>query len=433
MKVVVLCGGKGTRLGLDGIPKPMVPVHGKPLLELIVENIAASGFRDFVFLNGHLASVIEDHFGDGTRFGVSISHVTETAPLGTAGSFRQIAANLTEPFIVVYGDILFDIDFAAFVEFARERGGAGTLFVHPNDHPHDSDLLTVDRFDRIVQFHPKPHDDEGRLPNLVSAALYVLSPTALNYIPSSGASDWGRDIFSILAEAEALYAYRSCEYAKDVGTPERIKKAERHLADGRVKRLNRLTPKPALFLDRDGVINIERDGIYAARDMMLIDGAAQAIRAANDAGIPVICVTNQPGVAKGLLSWEELDAVHAELDAQLAKSAGAFIDDYFICPHHPEAGWEGEIVELKIACDCRKPLPGLLRQAATRHGIDLGRSWLVGDRYCDIAAANAVGTSSILVRSGHNGNDRHRFPDIEPNRVEDDLASALPNLKWEFS
>ncbi len=191
MKVVVLCGGKGTRLGLDGIPKPMVPVHGKPLLELIVENIAASGFRDFVFLNGHLASVIEDHFGDGTRFGVSISHVTETAPLGTAGSFRQIAANLTEPFIVVYGDILFDIDFAAFVEFARERGGAGTLFVHPNDHPHDSDLLTVDRFDRIVQFHPKPHDDEGRLPNLVSAALYVLSPTALNYIPSSGASDWG--------------------------------------------------------------------------------------------------------------------------------------------------------------------------------------------------------------------------------------------------
>ncbi len=99
-----------------------------------------------------------------------------------------------------------------------------------------------------------------------------------------------------------------------------------------MKRLNRLTPKPALFLDRDGVINIERDGIYAARDMMLIDGAAQAIRAANDAGIPVICVTNQPGVAKGLLSWEELDAVHAELDAQLAKSAGAFIDDYFICP-----------------------------------------------------------------------------------------------------
>jgi histidinol-phosphate phosphatase family protein len=311
----------------------------------------------------------------------------------------------------------------AFAQFALEHGGAGSLFVHPNDHPFDSDLVEIDDEQRIVAFHPKPHDASAHHPNLVSAALYVLMPVALDFIPPAGASDWGRNIFAGLAAALPLYGYRSCEYIKDVGTPDRLERAARHLRSGRVARLALRTAKPALFLDRDGVINEEVDGVFEPGQVKLIAGAAAAIRAFNDAGIPVICVTNQPGLAKGFMRWEDLRAVGGEIDHHLAEQAGAYLDDILICPHHPEAGWDGEVPQLKIDCDCRKPKDGMLRHAALSHNIDLSRSWLVGDRYCDIAAAHAAGVKSVLVKTGHGGNDSDLF-DVTPLHVSADLASA---------
>jgi histidinol-phosphate phosphatase family protein len=220
-----------------------------------------------------------------------------------------------------------------------------------------------------------------------------------------------------------LYGYRSCEYIKDVGTPDRLERAVCHLRSGRVARLALRTAKPALFLDRDGVINEEVDGVFEPGQVKLIAGAAAAIRAFNDAGIPVICVTNQPGLAKGFMRWEDLRAVGGEIDHHLAEQAGAYLDDILICPHHPEAGWDGEVPQLKIDCDCRKPKDGMLRHAALSHNIDLSRSWLVGDRYCDIAAAHAAGVKSVLVRTGHGGNDSDLF-DVTPLYVSADLASA---------
>lgn len=425
MKTVILAGGKGTRLGLNGIPKPMVPVLGKPLLQHIVENVKASGLTDFIFLNGHLGHVIEEHFGDGSKFGVNIEHVHELHPLGTAGCFRQIADRLTEPFLVIYGDILFDIDFASMVAAALRRGGAGTLFVHPNDHPHDSDLLSVDFTGKITAFYPKPHAENARLPNLVSAAIYVLYPNVLKYIPDQQASDWGKDIFETLCREERLYAYRSCEYAKDVGTPDRLQRAEAHLAEGRLASLNKRSPKQCIFLDRDGVINVEKNGIFDASELRLIDGAASAIRFANRSGIPVICVTNQPAIAKGQMDWSDLEAVHAELDCLLAEAAGAFIDAYYVCPHHPEKGWPGEVQALKIECSCRKPKPGMLQDASVDHGVDLRNSWIVGDRYCDIASMKAVGGRGVLVQTGHSGNDRPAFPHIKPDFIASDISAAI--------
>lgn len=425
MKAVILAGGKGTRLGLNGIPKPMVQINGKPLLQYIVENVRASGLTDFIFLNGHLGHVIEEFFGDGSKFDVQIEHVTENSPLGTAGCFLQIAERLTEPFLVIYGDILFDVDFASMIAYALERGGVGTLFVHPNDHPQDSDLLSADHTGRITQFYPKPHADNVRLPNLVSAAIYVLYPRALEYIPDNHASDWGKDIFKTLSRDEHLYAYRSCEYAKDVGTPDRLKRAEGHLASGRVANLNRKSPKPCIFLDRDGVINFERNGIFRPEKLQLIEGAASAIRSANQVGIPVICVTNQPAIAKGQMDWSDLQAVHAELDCLLAEAAGAFIDAYYVCPHHPEKGWPGEVEALKIDCSCRKPKAGMLQEALHDHGIDLANSWMIGDRYCDIASIKSVGGCGILVETGHSGNDKALFPSVQPDYIAADITAAV--------
>src|SRR6478672_9162830 len=217
MKAVVLAGGKGTRLGLDGIPKVMVPVAGAPLLERTLKSAIGYGVTDFLILTGYLGDASEKQLGDGSRFGARIQYVRETEPLGTAGCFNQVRGRLTEPFLVIYGDVLMDVDLRALADFAVSKGGAGTLFAHPNDHPFDSDLLEVDNDSRIVAVHPKPHSENEHFPNLVSAALYVLAPEALQFVPA-GASDWGRDVFPVLAKATRLYAYRSCEYIKDIGT-----------------------------------------------------------------------------------------------------------------------------------------------------------------------------------------------------------------------
>lgn len=426
MKVFILNGGKGTRLGLADRPKPMVPLAGVPLLERLVGVARASGFDEFVFLNGHLAEVIEDHFGDGGAFGVHITHVRETRPLGTAGAFREARAHADAPFLVLYGDVLIDVDLAHFAEFHALSGGLGSLFVHPNDHPYDSDLVEADDDNRIVAFHAKPHPEGALLPNLVSAALYVLDPAAIDHVPE-GASDWGRDVFpAIVAAGGRLNAYRSIQYAKDMGTPDRLAKGEADLASGKVARLSRRAPKPAVFLDRDGVLNREIDGVHGPDALELIDGAGEAVRRLNRAGVPAICVTNQPDVAKGFMTLADLHAVLAALDTRLAEH-GAYLDDLYYCPHHPERGFPGEVADLKIDCDCRKPRPGMLFTAARRHNLDLAGSWMIGDRYADVAAAHAAGARAVLVRTGHAGDDAGRHDEV-PDLIVDDIAAAVDHV-----
>jgi mannose-1-phosphate guanylyltransferase/phosphomannomutase len=424
MKIVVLAGGKGTRLGLVDRPKPMVLVSGRPLLERLVEVGKRSGFTDFVFLNGHKAEVIEDYFGDGSRFGVHIEHVREPTALGTAGAVRDARSLLTAPFIVLYGDILIEVDLAHFADFHRKHGGIGTVFVHPNDHPHDSDIVEVGENDRIARLLPKPHPAGAILPNLVSAALYVLAPQAIDFVPETGSSDWVHDVFpQIIANGHPMFAYRSVEYAKDLGTPERLAKGEADIASGRTARLSHRNAKPAIFLDRDGVLNAEINGVHRSGDLILTEDAGSAVRTINKAGIPAICVTNQPDIAKGMMSIEDFGAVSAMLDTRLAE-AGAFLDDLFFCPHHPENGWPGEVAALKIECDCRKPAPGMLLAAAQRHNLDLSKSWLIGDRYADVAAAHAAGARAILVQTGHGGSDSSRYAET-PDHVADTLTDAV--------
>lgn len=424
MRVVILNGGKGTRLGLTDRPKPMVTIGGRPLLERLVGTARASGYRDFLFLNGHLGDVIEAHFGDGSGFGVRIQHVQEAAPLGTAGAIADARGLLPEPFLVMYGDILLDVDLAHFEAFFRRKGGLGALFVHPNDHPEDSDLVEAGEDGRILRFWPKPHPPGEFLPNLVSAALYILDPDAVDYVKRDGASDWGRDVFpAIVGAGLPLHAYRSLEYAKDMGTPARVARGEADLASGRVARLSRRAAKPAVFLDRDGVLNHEINGVHRPEDLALIDGAGAAVRRLNQAGIPAICVTNQPDVAKGILSPAALKQVFAALDTKLAQH-GAYLDDIYFCPHHPERGWAGEVTSLKVVCDCRKPKPGLLLRAALDHHLDLGRSWMVGDRYVDVVAAQAAGAKAMLVRTGYGGTDATPH-DSPPAHQVQDVAAAV--------
>jgi histidinol-phosphate phosphatase family protein len=405
----------------------MVDVLGRPLLEHLIRGAVSQGFSEFILLTGHLSEVIEAWFGDGSDYGAQIDYVKEVVPRGTAGAILDAQHLLEEPFIVLYGDILLDVDLGHLASFHASHDGVATVFVHPNDHPHDSDLVVVDDSHRIRAFLSKPHPANAQLPNLVSAAIYVLTPHALTYCESGVSSDWGGDIFPRMVSAgEKIVAYRSCEYAKDIGTPARLAKGIGDLQSGRVAALSRRTKKPAVFIDRDGVLNEEVGGVRNKDQFQLLPGVASALKRLNRAGLISICVTNQPELAKGGLSLEGLADIHAVMDTALALE-GAYLDELYYCPHHPEAGWPGEVAALKIVCSCRKPEPGLLRAAALDHNIDLSCSWMIGDRYVDIAAGKAAGTRTILVRTGFGGSDMS-CEDLKPDLITDDLASAIDHI-----
>ena len=171
MKLVIIAGGKGTRLGLKDIPKPMVEVGEKPLLEYQINLAKQYAIKNIYMLSGHLSEVIVDYFGNGRKFGVNITHVIENSPLGTSGAVKQLENRIAGRFMVFYGDVFLDTDLRSFMDFDREAGSVADIIVHPNDHPHDSDLVDINDENIVTAFHSKPHDKNKYYRNLVNAAV----------------------------------------------------------------------------------------------------------------------------------------------------------------------------------------------------------------------------------------------------------------------
>jgi D,D-heptose 1,7-bisphosphate phosphatase len=423
MIVVIVAGGKGTRLGLADSPKPMVEMAGKPLLEHQVDLAKRYGFLDFYVLSGFFSEKIIDYFGDGSRFGVRIHHVTETRPLGTAGSVKQLEGLIHDTFMVFYGDVLMDVCLPDMLSFHRDRPGIATILVHPNDHPFDSDLLDIDANGYVDRFYPKPRPDAVYYRNLVNAGLYIFEPEIFQYIQRDVESDFGRDVLPfLLDENEKIKAYYTAEYVKDIGTRERLLTCTNDFLKGRVFELNRSNPRRAVFLDRDGVINREADCISEMERFELLEGSSEAVRKINSSNYMAVVITNQPAIAKGFCTEDQLRQVHNKMETVLGRE-GAYIDYLYYCPHHPEKGFEGERSEYKINCECRKPRTGLIEKARQDFNIDLQESFLIGDRTVDVMAAVNAGMRSILVRSGYGGKD-NSFP-CQPDFVFDNLGDSV--------
>ena len=261
------------------------------------------------------------------------------------------------------------------------------------------------------------------LPNQVNAALYVLKASPLRAFPVPTAPlDFGKHVFPrLLAENVHLHGYRSPEYVKDAGTPERLDRVEADLRSGVVERSNLSVLRPAVFLDRDGTINEEASYVTRPEQLKLIPGAAAAIRLLREAGYRVVVTTNQPVVARGDCTSAELKHIHDRMEMELSLE-GAFLDGIYACPHHPDKGFAGERPELKFDCQCRKPGDGLLRQAVRELNLDLPTSWLIGDSTSDVQTAYNCGVRSVLLRTGLAGRDG-RYG-VAPNFVFDDLLAA---------
>ncbi len=397
MKVVIMAGGKGTRIAsvASDIPKPMIPICGKPILEHQMISLKNQGFNDFIIAVGHLGNIIEDYFMDGTTLGVNITYIKEDIPLGTCGSLYYLKDDIKEDFILINGDIIFDVDIKRFVEYHKANHAWVTLFTHPNHHPYDSAIIRADEDGRVVEWLHK-EDPRRYYKNRVNAGIHMISPKIFTLFEELRKTDLDRDILKPMIATGNLFAYDSPEYVKDMGTPDRYQMVSEDIEKGQVRKKNLCNKQKAIFLDRDGTINEYKGFITNTDDFELIDGVAEAISLMNKEGYLVIVVTNQPVIARGECSFDTLQEMHNKMETLLGEK-GAYIDDIFYCPHHPDKGFEGERPEYKVQCECRKPKPGMLIEAAKKYNIDLANSYMVGDSKSDVDAGNAAGCITVFL------------------------------------
>lgn len=419
MKTVIMAGGRGTRISsvASDIPKPMIKIEGKPVLEHELECLRDQGFTDIILTVSHLGSIIMDYFGDGSGispatgkpFGVHIEYYFEKEPLGNAGALFKIKDKLDSDFLLLNADAVFDVDFNRFVAFHNQHGGLVTLFTHPNSHPYDSGLIIADKKYSVEQWLAKEDDRPKYYHNRVNAGLHVINPLILDQsgidadkvgtLDDNGKPikvDLDRQLLKPLAGTGKMFCYDSPEYVKDMGTPERYYSVCEDYKAGRVSGKNLKNKQKAIFLDRDGTINKYVGFLRDIDEFELLDGVADAIQEINASGYLAIVSTNQPVIARGEVSFDELEMIHNKMETLLGQK-GAYLDAIYFCPHHPHKGYEGERPELKFDCECRKPKPGMLLKAAQEFNIDLAQSWMIGDGENDIKAGMNAGCKTALI------------------------------------
>ena len=314
MRAVIMAGGKGTRLANvnSEIPKPMFPILGKPILEYQIESLARSGINTITLIVGHLKETVINYFGDGSRFGVKIKYIEEKEPLGTAGALYYLK-NEPDDFLLVFGDLIFDIDFNRFMSFHKENDATITLFGHPNSHPYDSDIIVMDKNSRILEILSKKEERDYYYHNFVNAGIYCVNPRALKGINEPHKIDLEKTLIAGLIKNGRVFAYRSTEYVKDMGTPDRLNMVTADIKKGIVKQRSLRYKQKAIFLDRDGTINEYKGFLRDINDFHLYLFVSDAIKLINNSFYLSIIATNQPVIARGEVSFSQLDEIHKKM------------------------------------------------------------------------------------------------------------------------
>lgn len=429
---VIQAGGKGTRmfpLTNDRIPKPMLVLNGKPMIQWQIENLLEYGTKDFIIITGHLGEKIESYFGNGEKLQIHITYVREDEPLGSAGALYFIKEYVKDrDIIMIFGDIMMKIDWNRMIKFHESKLAVATLLVHPNAHPFDSDLLLMNENNQILGIDAKTNVRDYWYENLVNAGIYIFANQILDKFPEPRKKDLEKDILAPMLKDGNVYGYRTSEYVKDVGTPDRFSRCCEEQKKG-IWDLRCLNKKQkAVFIDRDGTINKFNGLISREEQLELEEKSSEAIRLINEMGYLAICVTNQPVVARGMCSIADINNIHKKMQTLLGKG-GAYLDDIIFCPHHPDKGYPEENPQYKIKCSCRKPSTGMIQCMAEKHNIDILKSWMIGDSTLDMKLGDNAGTRKILVKTGQAGKDK-KF-NSEPDYIADDLLEAVRIIQKE--
>ena len=322
---IIQAGGKGTRmreLTQDKIPKPLLLINEKPMIEWQILQLKEYGINEFVLIIGHLGEKIEEYFSDGSKWGVSIKYVRENTPIGSAGSLfyvKKLAIN--KDVILVFGDVMFELDWNRFIEFHEKNNGTITLLAHPNAHPYDSDLLIVDHNDRVIGIDSKNNVRNYNYKNCVNAGLSIFKHCLFDQLTECKILDYETDLVEPLMKQNQVFAYNTPEYVKDAGTIDRFKAVCKEQLDGVWNAKCLKNKQKAVFLDRDGTINYLKGFLKNSDDFELIQGVADAIRILNQSSFLVIVATNQPVIARGDCTLEELNNIHKKMETELGKAS----------------------------------------------------------------------------------------------------------------
>jgi D,D-heptose 1,7-bisphosphate phosphatase len=382
-QAVILVGGLGTRLGdrTKTTPKPMLQVGGRPFLDTLIDEIARYNvFDEILLLAGHKAEGIQARYAGTTRGGSRIVVALEQEPLGTAGALIHATDLLQDRFLLLNGDSFFDFNVLDLVS------RAGSALVHMALR---ADVVG-DRFGRVVLDNDRVRSfiaPGSRATGPVNAGVYVVDRSiiaGINHLPAS----LEQDIFPALAAKGAMRGTPYRGYFIDIGIPEDFARADFELTE----RLRR----PAVFFDRDGVLNHDSGYTFETSKLRWIDGAREAVKAVNDAGYFAFVVTNQSGVARGLYEENDVQALHRWMADEMAV-IGAHIDAFEYCPDHPE----GTIEQYRRVNDRRKPGPGMITDLLERFPVKADASILVGDKPGDLEAARSAGLRGYLFSGGN--------------------------------
>lgn len=386
VQAAILVGGKGTRLGsaTSATPKPLMEiVAGRTFLDLLIENVARQGFTDILLLAGHFGDQIAERFHDRQIMGAHIRVVIEREPLGTGGALVEASHLLDARFVLMNGDSYFDVNLRALTHAAEREDMPALMALREVDDVSRYGSVVLQRT-TVTQFVEKRPGNAR--PGLINGGIYVLTRAILqriDHVPCSIEAD----VFPSLAAERRMSGVVQDGYFLDIGIPE-------SLALGRLE-LPVVDRRPAAFLDRDGVINVDSGYTYRPEDLRFVQNAPFAIRRLNDAGYRVIVVTNQAGVAHGHYDEAAVHVFHAHMRDRLA-AEGAYIDRFYHCPFHPD----GVVKAYRMNHPDRKPQPGMLLRAIQDHSIDVSRSFLIGDKQSDLDAAAGAGVMGLLFEGG---------------------------------
>jgi len=378
----VLAGGFGTRLrsAVPDRPKALAEILGRPYIFHLLDRLARLGLRRVVLCTGHLAGQLERELGGAYR-GMDLLFSREDEPLDTAGALRLALHRRPAPLaLVLNGDSLTDAALGAFHAWFLASGLPAALLLHPVEDAARYGRVELDGQGRVRRFAEKGAAGPGS----INAGVYLLRPEALSGIAPGQAASLERDVFPQLAAAGRLGGYEAAARFLDIGTPEAYAGAGRFLLGGGAGR-----GRAAVFLDRDGTVIAERNYLSDPAGVELLPGAAEGLRRMRALGLPLILVSNQSGVGRGYFGLDAVHRVHGRL-LELLEAQGAGLDAIYVCPHAP-----GE------ACQCRKPLPGLINRAARELDIDPAQSFVVGDKPCDVDLGLVVNATTFLVTTGY--------------------------------
>ncbi len=434
MKAAIIAGGLGTRIRSrsgESIPKALVPVAGEPIIFRQLSLLNRFGISHIIILAGHLGTILQQQVQSHPwAKKLKIEFAIEQEPLGTAGGLLNARSFFQkDDFLAIYGDIAVEMDLDRLIGFHRNKGSAATIVCHPNNHPQSSDLLRENPPDQVQAILPSKGRAPGNYRNLVPAGVYVFSQDIFDFISPQPPQDFIYDVFPrMLKTGQIIALYNTTEYLRDMGSPARFDMVEKDIASGLMAKMNGIHKRPVIFFDLDGVVNadVPGRGITKPEEVKLLPRAAEAIGLVNETGWLAVAVTNRPQLAKGFINLLELESIHGRLEMELG-AHGAWLDRIYYCPHHPKKGFEGEVPELKVVCDCRKPQIGLMERAFLELPADRQNAYMIGDSDRDMDAGKALKIPSYGVRTGNAC--QGTSPDVLFDNVYDAVHFAIFEAK----